>query len=178
MTSLFFFFLGPSGPAKGHKCIVTSNSPDERPIDVACTFGIRGTRSRNKLFEGTQTRGTGILGIDEVPDVGVLRSFRCLESNQFLPRVSLSLRTRSYRSFKRSNLICGLKQAWERKRTVVQLRPRTLVKIISCSTFRRIIDTDLGKDADTRSTIQVPEIGTCDILCTFGATSPALKKFS
>lgn len=28
-----------------------------------------------------------------------------------------------------------------------------------------------------RSTIQVPEIGTCDILCTF-STSPALKKFS
>lgn len=67
----FFFFLGLSGPAKGHKCIATSNSPDKRPIDVACTFGIRGTRSRNKLFEGTQTRGTGILGIDEVPDVGV-----------------------------------------------------------------------------------------------------------
>lgn len=46
VTSLFFF-LGPSGPAKGHKCIVTSNSPDKRPIDVACTFGVLGVRSRN-----------------------------------------------------------------------------------------------------------------------------------
>lgn len=134
----FFFFLGPSGPGKGHKCNVTFNSPDERPIDVACTFAVLGMRSRNIncLKEHKQE------GLASWSTRHQCTPHLCLESHQFLPRVPLSLRTRSCRSFEGNNLVCGLQQAWERKRTVVQLRPRTLVKIISCSTFWRIINTD------------------------------------
>lgn len=33
--------------------------------------------------------------------------------------------------------------------------------------FRRIVNTDLGKEADMRRTTEIPEIGTCDVLCTF-----------